>query len=563
MDTSFIESNAIFDIEMKPEYFDTLLNNNVEIRPTKRGKKNSMVWEDFTTKDVGDGETRAVCMICKKDLAYIKGSINSGTSHLKRHLEHHKSPSKISVQAAGPIKDTPRRCKKYTPQRGSKTASVPVAFDSESPSGEDWNLVDNLCAYLKLIFDTASMIASSSVPRANTFFVEAWKIQLELTRASTRCANHTSRNKKEHEEPLKLVSDVGKLWNVYYMLELSMVRCLSLVVSRLEQGTKGDIFSFGVQGKIVVLCTFPTEGMRSIISMGSIGLDGLLPSILLLVEIIVAVILVVVVIDAIVKVVIVVVIIGVEVVVTIIRVVVVVGVSFIIKLSLMIIGCQFLESSHICLEINPFRSQFVKFVFKLLDLSPETVLLYQKLLEFNPGACLGFLFVLPIFSMLAACASRAAATRSTIRTGLLPSGHDTIHNELSNSTKIDSSKRYSGVVDLTGDKDPSDEDGGFNIGDSDNTGDGGKIAGREITSWGGGMVSYAYMTSIFKSSCKGEKTSMSKRYLVKLFEESREMFLSKAEKQFRMFVEEKIFSKLESDGTIVERGDEYMTVTTQ
>nr|GFA24295.1 hypothetical protein [Tanacetum cinerariifolium] len=43
-----------------------------------------------------------------------------------------------------------------------------------------------------------------------------------------------------------------------------------------------------------------------------------------------------------------------------------------------------------------------------------------------------------------------------------------------------------------------------NIGDSDNTGDGGKIAGRAITTWGGGMVSYACMTSIFESSCKGE-----------------------------------------------------------
>nr|GEV72289.1 zinc finger BED domain-containing protein DAYSLEEPER-like [Tanacetum cinerariifolium] len=384
MDTSFTEFNALFDIEMKPEYFDTLLNNNVEIQPTKRGKKT-------------------------QDLAYRIGSTTLGTSHLKRHLEHHKGPSKISFQAAGPIKDTPRRCKKYTPQRGSRTASVPVAFDSErcrheiarmiilhdyplhmvehkgfttflhnlrpmfnmvdfntvqadcvatylserstienliaqmpgwicltldvwnsnnrtgyvfitgqfidsewnihkrllsvvmelypesefafrdvvstcltdwniflltnclvraltsvaqetlqacqemvkkvrecvkyvkaseyfpdlkqlqvlntrnlslddqtkwnttyemllaaselkeefsrldtlypnyfkSPSGEDWNLVDNLCAYLKLIFDTASVMASSSVPTANTFFVEAWNIQLELTRAST------------------------------------------------------------------------------------------------------------------------------------------------------------------------------------------------------------------------------------------------------------------------------------------------------------------------------------------------------------------------------------------
>nr|GEU48024.1 zinc finger BED domain-containing protein DAYSLEEPER-like [Tanacetum cinerariifolium] len=83
---------------MKPGYFDTILNNNKEIQPTKRGKK-SMVWEDFTTKDIGDGETRAFYMICKKDFAYIK--------------------------------DTPRRCKKYTPQRGSRTALIPVAFDSE------------------------------------------------------------------------------------------------------------------------------------------------------------------------------------------------------------------------------------------------------------------------------------------------------------------------------------------------------------------------------------------------------------------------------------------------
>nr|GEW58076.1 hypothetical protein [Tanacetum cinerariifolium] len=70
----------------------------------------------------------------------------------------------------------------------------------------------------------------------------------------------------------------------------------------------------------------------------------------------------------------------------------------------------------------------------------------------------------------------------------------------------------------------------LNIGDSDNTGDGGKIACREITTWGGGIVSYACMTSIFKSSCKGKKTSMSNRYLVKSFEESGEMLPSEAAK---------------------------------
>ncbi|GJT55708.1 hypothetical protein Tco_0990762, partial [Tanacetum coccineum] len=66
-----------------------------------------------------------------------------------------------------------------------------------------------------------------------------------------------------------------------------------------------------------------------------------------------------------------------------------------------------------------------------------------------------------------------------------------------------------GVVDLTGDEDPTDEDGDIgvsvslgdeiflegkksqesNIGDSDNTGDGGKTAGRAIITWGGGIAS--------------------------------------------------------------------------
>ncbi|GJT76071.1 hypothetical protein Tco_1042796, partial [Tanacetum coccineum] len=52
-------------------------------------------------------------------------------------------------------------------------------------------------------------------------------------------------------------------------------------------------------------------------------------------------------------------------------------------------------------------------------------------------------------------------------TGLLFSGRGMIHNELSNSAKIDSSKGYSGggVVDLTGDEDPTDEDGDDGMGD--------------------------------------------------------------------------------------------------
>nr|GEX07165.1 ribonuclease H-like domain-containing protein [Tanacetum cinerariifolium] len=114
----------------------------------------------------------------------------------------------------------------------------------------------------------------------------------------------------------------------------------------------GGLYYFdGNQGKITVVilvrdrCPRGKEGIRSIISMVSISLEGFMPSILLLVMIIVAVvivavILVVVVIDAIVGVVIVVASIGVVVVVMIIGIVVIVdgGVSHIIKLSFGIIG---------------------------------------------------------------------------------------------------------------------------------------------------------------------------------------------------------------------------------
>ncbi|GKC88865.1 hypothetical protein Tco_1149514 [Tanacetum coccineum] len=60
--------------------------------------------------------------------------------------------------------------------------------------------------------------------------------------------------------------------------------------------------------------------------------------------------------------------------------------------------------------------------------------------------------------------------------------------------------------------------------------DGGTIAGRAIITWGGGIVSYVCMFFIYRSSCKGEKTSMSKRYLVKSSEDSGETFLGEAGK---------------------------------
>ncbi|KAL7586992.1 hypothetical protein Lser_V15G37966 [Lactuca serriola] len=56
---------------------------------------------------------------------------------------------------------------------------------SKAPAPNEWNHVENLCTYLKLLFDTANLLTSSTIPTTNTFFHEAWKIQLELARGAT------------------------------------------------------------------------------------------------------------------------------------------------------------------------------------------------------------------------------------------------------------------------------------------------------------------------------------------------------------------------------------------
>nr|GEY77780.1 hypothetical protein [Tanacetum cinerariifolium] len=244
--------------------------------------------------------------------------------------------------------------------------------------------------------------------------------------------------------------------------------------------------------------------MRSIISMVSISLEGFLSFILLLVVIIVAVvivavILVVVVIDAIVRVVIVVASIGVVVVVMIIRIVVIVdgGVSHIIKLSFMIIE---------------------------ISLGPV------------------FLLRLSAFAMAAACASRAAATPSNLggwNTSIYKTcglwAYDTSAAPLRSFTDEDGDTGMDDSIGVStslggeissGEKKFQESD----IGDCDNTGDRSKTAGRAIITWGGEIALYACMAFIYGSSCKGEKISMSKRYLVKLFEETGEMLPGKAGK---------------------------------
>ncbi|GJS22571.1 hypothetical protein Tco_0451203 [Tanacetum coccineum] len=74
------------------------------------------------------------------------------------------------------------------------------------------------------------------------------------------------------------------------------------------------------------------------------------------------------------------------------------------------------------------------------------------------------------------------------------------------------------------------------IGDSGNTGDGGKIVGGAIGAYGRGIGNlllvalYACMTFIYGSSWKGEMASKAKRYLDKSSEGSGEVFPNEAGK---------------------------------
>ncbi|KAL3819184.1 hypothetical protein ACJIZ3_005089 [Penstemon smallii] len=59
---------------------------NSDTKPNKHRRKKSMVWEHFTIEPISENCIRACCNQCKKSFAYMSGSKNSGTSHLKRHI---------------------------------------------------------------------------------------------------------------------------------------------------------------------------------------------------------------------------------------------------------------------------------------------------------------------------------------------------------------------------------------------------------------------------------------------------------------------------------------------
>ncbi|GJX60241.1 hypothetical protein Tco_0291631 [Tanacetum coccineum] len=124
-------------------------------------------------------------------------------------------------------------------------------------------------------------------------------------------------------------------------------------------------------------------------------------------------------------------------------------------------------------------------------------------------------------SVVVALEAQAATMANSLGTGLLPSGRDPTDEDgdigMGDSTGVLVS--LGGGISSGGKKSQE-----SNIGDSDNTRDGGKTAGGGIVTYGGLMALYACMTVIYGSSCKVKKTSVAKRYLVKSFEESGEVF---------------------------------------
>nr|GEU50631.1 hypothetical protein [Tanacetum cinerariifolium] len=218
----------------------------------------------------------------------------------------------------------------------------------------------------------------------------------------------------------------------------------------------------------VMQCTLPTQGIRSIISTVSIRPEGFLPSILLFVVIVVAIVIVVVTVILVV------------VVVTVVRVVIVVVISRVVVFSPGgPVGLFYSDRLGVCIPPG------------------------QGIVGVSLG--LVFLLELSVFAILASCASRAEAIPSTISfrmaARVMPGG---------------------GVVDLTGDEDPTNEDGDTkmgdsigvsvslggeiffgekkshesNIGDSDNTGDGDKIVDGAIEACSGGIGKITVVTLV-------------------------------------------------------------------
>ncbi|KAL4589816.1 hypothetical protein LXL04_002726 [Taraxacum kok-saghyz] len=133
METVPMESNALVNIEMQPEYFDTPMND-MDIQPAKRRKKKSIVWDFFTIENVAVGQRKACCKHCKQLFSYSNGSKVSGTSHLKRHIAKGGCPVALRNQNLDPstpippLFDTPKR------QYKTNTTTATATYTAFNPA---------------------------------------------------------------------------------------------------------------------------------------------------------------------------------------------------------------------------------------------------------------------------------------------------------------------------------------------------------------------------------------------------------------------------------------------
>ncbi|GKD78410.1 hypothetical protein Tco_1341031 [Tanacetum coccineum] len=329
------------------------------------------------------------------------------------------------------------------------------------------------------------------------------------------------------------LSKYAPLWPCCLLLSTDLYNVLSLhrlssqMTYPVASSTLDNARSYMMQGALLAQGT-----VSSIPIVGSISPEGFLPSIVLLVVIIVTVLIV-----AVILVVVVIAIVGVVIVVVFIGIVVVVGggVSSIFKLSFVIIGVlrriMFYYLLHQPLSygwayaFHPDKASSVR-----VQVANVTLFSLVHLLRENNDLVRSNLRMRPV-DLSVPCTIEVERIQWKILE--FKTSRDRYRdNRMSDPIggleflgSLGFGSLPNGRVDLTGDKDPTDEDGDtrmgnstgilvslggeissggkksweLNIGGSNNTGDRGKIAGRAIIAWGGRITSYACMTFIYGS----------------------------------------------------------------
>ncbi|GJR49410.1 zinc finger BED domain-containing protein DAYSLEEPER-like protein [Tanacetum coccineum] len=199
MDTSPTESYAPIKIEMQPEYVDTPMNNVVTEPQTRKKTERllKVVMEPYPESDSAFTNTVSACLSDGTIKSLFFGHAKPKPTFEGNHYQWSQNIVQEALQVCEETVKKVRNCVKYV-----KT-SEPIedyflglkqqlqVLNTRNLSLDDqtkWNTTYEMLlapSRLKiLIFDTASLLASSSVAPANTFFDKIWMLHVELTCAS-------------------------------------------------------------------------------------------------------------------------------------------------------------------------------------------------------------------------------------------------------------------------------------------------------------------------------------------------------------------------------------------